>query len=465
MNRSHLLSTPYVVFLVIAAAAPLASMIGNLPIAIAHGTGANVPVAFLLAGVVLFLFSVGFSFIAHRLVRAGAFYAYIAEGLGKPCGVGAAYCAVIAYSAFAFGLATACGYFDGQVFKAVGLKVSWAVCAVLSVLLTGWLNYRSMEASSKILGVIIVVESAVLVAFDASVIIAKGWAALPLTSFSLHHWMVPGLGVSLMTAFSCFVGFESAALYGKESANPKRSIPLATYCAVLLIGVFYLFTAWIAIGAIGTDNTKSIALAHGGTLMLDLITRYEGQIAANIAGLLLCTSILATYIAIHAAAARYIHALADEGLLPRGLARFNDIKKVPQAATFWLSIVTLIGLGGILLAHANPYLLVIPVLIGAGTLGIIALQAAASIAILVYVCRYRQEAGYVVLVASCLAAIGLLVALMTVCKNFSRLSNITSSYIGWLPALYLIVSVMGIGFSLWMRWRRPSLYARLALAK
>lgn len=465
MARSNLLSTPYVVFLVIAAAAPLASMIGNLPIALAHGTGAYVPVAFLLAAFVLLLFSVGFSFIAHRLVRSGAFYAYIAEGLGKPFGVGAAYCAVIAYSVFAFGLATACGYFDAQVFSALGFKVSWVVCAALSVLLTGWLNYRSMEASSQLLGVIIVVESAVLAAFDASVIITKGSSALPLSSFSMHHWLAPGLGISLMTAFSCFVGFESAALYGKESTNPKRSIPLATYIAVLFIGAFYLFTAWIAVGAIGTVNTKSLALAHGGTLMLDLITRYEGQIAADIAGLLLCTSILATYIAIHAAAARYIHALADEGLLPRILARFDEIKKVPQAATLCLSAVTLICLGGIMLSHAKPYLSVIPVLIGTGTLGIIALQAMASLAILFYVLAHRKEAGLIVLGASSLAAIGLFIALITVCKNFSLLSNIASTYITWLPALYFFVFMTGLSFSLWMRRYRPALYARLTLTK
>lgn len=465
MKHSPLLSTPYVVFLVIAAAAPLASMIGNLPIAIAHGTGANVPVAFLLAGLVLLLFSVGFSFIAHRLVRAGAFYAYIAEGLGKPFGVGAAYCAVIAYSVFAFGLAAACGYFDAQVFKAIGLKVSWVICAFLSVFLTGWLNYRSMDASSKLLGVIIVVESAVLAVFDASVIMAKGWAALPLASFAPHHWMIPGLGISLMTAFSCFVGFESAALYGKESANPKRSIPLATYIAVLLIGGFYLFTSWIAVGAIGTNNTKSIALAHGGTLMLDLITRYEGQVAADIAGILLCTSILATYIAIHAAAARYIHALADEGLFPRLLARFDDVKKVPQAATLCLSVITLLCLGGIMLSHAKPYLVVIPVFIGTGTLGIIALQAAASIAILFYVFAHRQDAGAVVLIASLLAVIGLVVALITVCENFSLLSNVANIYIAWLPILYLAIFIAGFSFTLWMRWRRPWLYARLNLTK
>ena len=465
MTRSHLLSTPYVSFLVIAAAAPLASMIGNLPIALARGTGANVPVAFLLAGLILLLFTSGFSFIAHRLVRSGAFYAYIAEGLGKPCGVGAAYCAVIAYSVFALGLAAASGYFDAQVFQAVGLKVGWVICAAVSVLLTGWLNYRSMEASSKLLGVIIVVESAVLVVFDVSVILAKGSAALPLSVFAPNHWLAPGLGVSLMTAFACFVGFESAALYGKETANPKRSIPLATYIAVLLIGTFYLTTAWIAVGAIGTADTKSVAIAHGGTLMLDLITHYEGQIAADIAGILLCTSILATYIAIHAAAARYLHALADEGLLPRALARFDEIKKVPKAATIFLSAVTFLCLGLIMFSHANPYTSIIPVLIGTGTAGIIALQAGAAIAIVFYVYAHRATAGGLILAASCGAAIGLCVALATVCMNFSLLSNVATIFVAWLPALYLVVFVVGLVFSLWLRWRRPLIYARLALEK
>jgi amino acid transporter len=105
--RPHQLSTQYIVFLVIAAAAPLASMIGNLPIAIARGTGPNVPIAFLIAGAILIAFTTGYAFIGRRVVSTGAFYTYVAEGLGKPLGVGTAYCAIISYGAFAFGLAAA----------------------------------------------------------------------------------------------------------------------------------------------------------------------------------------------------------------------------------------------------------------------------------------------------------------------------------------------------------------------
>lgn len=463
--RQRLLSTPYIVFMVVAAAAPLASMIGNLPIAIARGTGANVPVAFLIASAILIAFTTGYAFIGRRVVSTGAFYTYVAEGLGKPMGVGAAFCAVIAYTTFTFGLATACGYFDEQVAIAIGAKLDWTVFAALSVLVTGLLNLRSMEASAKILAVIIVVETAVLAVFDISVIGAKGAAAFPLASFAPSQWFAPGLGVSLMTAFTCFVGFESGALYTREAADPVRSIPLASYVSVIMIGCFYLITAWITIGAMDAHDVKGQALAHGGTLVLDLIKDYDGKSVADVAGLLLCTSMLATYIAIHAAAARYVFALSDEGLLPKGLARFNAHRNVPVGATLFVSTATMICLGIVAAVGGDPYAAIIPVLFGTGTLGIIALQAAAAVAILCYVFRRRREAGLVVMGAAVCAALGLSVALATVCANFTLLSTVDTPFVAWLPALYPITLILGVVFALWLRAARPAHYKRLALVE
>ena len=43
--------------------------------------------------------------------NAGAFYSYIARGLGKPAGLGAAALAVFSYNAIQIGLYGAFGYF------------------------------------------------------------------------------------------------------------------------------------------------------------------------------------------------------------------------------------------------------------------------------------------------------------------------------------------------------------------
>jgi len=463
-DEQSLLSTRHVIFLVLAAAAPLAAMIGNLPIAIARGTGANTPIAFLIAGGILIAFTTGYAFIGRRVVSMGAFYTYVAEGLGKPLAIGVAYCAIVSYGAFTFGLASACGYFDAQVFHAIGYDMSWVILTALSILITAFLSRRPMRVSSKLLGLILVVESAVLVIFDVSVIAAKGWDAFPMESFSFDKWLAPGLGVSLMTAFTCFVGFESGALYSREARDPTRSIPLASYVSVVFIGSFYLLTAWITVGALGIEGTKEIALQHGSELMLDLIKQYGGETMSDIAGILLCISMLATYIAIHAAATRYIFALAREGLLPNFLARFDIVRNVPIGATFFMTLTTVLSLVFIASFQTDPYTAMIPVLIGMGTLGIIALQAAASIAILFYVLKRKDEAGLSVLLSSLVAAVGLSMALGSVSTNFTLLSMVDTSFVKWLPVIYPATLMTGFLFGLWLRQAQPHKYNQLAFA-
>ena len=49
-------------------------------------------------------------------------------------------------------------------------------------------------------------------------------------------------------------------MYGEESKNPKKIIPLATLLGVIGIGVFYVFISWMAIA--GTGPEQAIALAQ-----------------------------------------------------------------------------------------------------------------------------------------------------------------------------------------------------------
>ena len=115
----------------------------------------------------------------------------------------------------------------------------------------------------------------------------------------------------------------------RKPKTPTRSIPAATYAAVILIGVFYLITAWATVGAVGPGQAAAFANAQSGLMMFALLTRYSGQTAADIMGVLLCTSLLATYLAMHNAAARYTFALSREKLLPPALGRFHPASATP----------------------------------------------------------------------------------------------------------------------------------------
>jgi len=80
--RRNAMGVPEMVFLVIAFAAPLAASTTNIPMAIGLGNGIGAPGAWLLVGLLLALFSVGYTAMSRHISNAGAFYAYITAGLG-----------------------------------------------------------------------------------------------------------------------------------------------------------------------------------------------------------------------------------------------------------------------------------------------------------------------------------------------------------------------------------------------
>ena len=124
----------------------------------------------------------------------------------------------------------------------------------------------------------------------------------------------------------------------------------------------------------GPEHARAMATAQGGQLLFGLITRYCGQPAADVAGALLCTSLLASYLAIHNAATRYIFALSREKLLPPALGKLNPVRYAPSNASLAVSVLTTVCLVGFAVIGADPYRTVFPVLIGLATLGVIGVR-------------------------------------------------------------------------------------------
>ena len=449
------LSTPRIVFLVIAAAAPLASMIGNLPIALGRGNGAGTPGAFVIAGLTLLCFAVGYAAMSRRIVNTGAFYTYITEGLGTAAGIGSAYTAMIAYLAFTFGLAAFFGYFTDLVLSQAGMHVPWPVYAAVGIVLVAMLGYRTIDLSSAILGALMIGEVVILAIFDASVIAAKGVAvALPAHALAPSLVLTPGLGVSLMVAFTCFLGFESAALYGEEARDPKRSIPIATYTAVISIAVFYLFTAWVVVGAIEPEDIAARANKETGELMFNVFTRYGGEVLTDIMGLLVCFSLLASYLAIHNAAARYIFALAREWLLWPWFGEAHPGSGAPSRASAAVSVMTLVVVAPFALSGLDPFKAGVPVLIGFGSFGIIFLQAFAAIAILVYLRRHGGEPRWV-MAATWLGMLGLIGATIFVAFYFRLLATNDATLVGLMPFVFPLIVLGCLGIGVVLRLIRP----------
>ena len=62
-----------VLFLTVTGAAPISAMLFNVPIAVGYGNGIGAPAAFLVATIILLIFSVGYAAMAAKVTAVGGF--------------------------------------------------------------------------------------------------------------------------------------------------------------------------------------------------------------------------------------------------------------------------------------------------------------------------------------------------------------------------------------------------------
>ncbi|MCT7264528.1 APC family permease, partial [Salmonella enterica subsp. enterica serovar Oranienburg] len=82
------LGVPAVAFMIVAASAPLTVIAGGSTSAFSVTHVVGIPFGYIVLAVFLAVFAVGYAAMSRYVTDAGAFYSYIAQGLGRPAGVG-----------------------------------------------------------------------------------------------------------------------------------------------------------------------------------------------------------------------------------------------------------------------------------------------------------------------------------------------------------------------------------------
>lgn len=225
---------------VIAFAAPLAASVGSIPLAIGLGDGAGAPGAWLLAAITLLLFAVGYAAMSRHMTNAGAFYAYIAAGLGRRCGVATGYLSVVAYSGLVFAVSAFFGFFASTVLETeLSIHVPWFPLSILGVLAAGVLAFTGVEASVRAMMILLGVETALLVVFTAGTLVVA--AREPIRSRrsrrrrssaarSESHWRSPSppSSVSKRPRFSPRKPRTRSAPYAGRRTTRSPSSPSST---------------------------------------------------------------------------------------------------------------------------------------------------------------------------------------------------------------------------------------------
>lgn len=439
-----------VVFMVIAAAAPLTVIGGNMPLAMGLGNGAGAPVGFIIAALVLLLFAVGFVTMTPYVAEAGAFFSYVTQGLGHRVGMGIAAVALIAYTAIQVGIYGYIGWaIDDTIQFYGGPTIPWPFYALAVLAVVALLGYRDIELSAKVLGVALVLEIGIVILLDLVIFARGGESGVNLESFTPDVVTSGSLGVPVLFALTGFIGFEATAVFRDEAREPERTIPRATYLAVLIIGGFYALSCWAFVIATGVDNTRAVAeqtLAGEGNILLDTTLEYLGSAGRDIVNVLLLTSLFACVLSFHNVIARYQFVLARKGLLPGRLGHVHPTHKSPSTSSVVQTVTAAVIVLVFAVLQIDPLVGVFGSMAGVATVGMVILLLTTSISVLVFFARNPELAGGRTMqtrFVPVLASAGLVFSMWLVLSNFTLVTGGTVLLSTILAVIPFVAMVLG----------------------
>lgn len=441
------LGTGSIVFMVVAAAAPLTVVSGTVPLGIALGDGAAFPATFVICCAVLMLFAVGYSAMTPHVPQAGAFYSYVRHGLGRANGRGAAYLALVTYTAVQLAVYGYMGAVAADLVRHYGgPALPWWLWSGVALAGVGVLGYRHIDLSGKVLGVLLLCEVGIVLALDA-VVVADGGPSGPSTAFLKPEQIGSGsLGLGLVFAIASYLGFEATAIFRDEARDPDRTIPRATYLSLLLIGGFYTLSSWALVSAWGDDQAVQAAGSVPGGMLLTTIERDLGGTAADVAQVLLLTSLFAAALSFHNVLARYGFSLGTSGALPRLFGSRHARHGSPHLASLLQSACAAVLVAVCVAAGMDPVAQVFAWLAGTATLGILLLMSLTCLAVIVHFRRTRQDRRiWHTLAAPGLGLLGLVGCLVLAVANFPLLiggSTALATVLGLMPLAAFAAGVL-----------------------
>ncbi|MEJ7894042.1 MAG: APC family permease [Solirubrobacteraceae bacterium] len=475
------LGLPSVLFCIVTGAAPLAAMVFNVPITVLGG-GFSSPAAFLVATVVLTIFSVGYIEMSRRVTSAGGFYTFVTRGFGPVAGLGTGVLIALCYMIFASAVMGAFGYFAATSFQdwfAVTIP-AYAYTALALAVMTAFAWFH-IELTAKVLGVALVLEVVVLLIFSIGVLAAggaDGLSAEPLNPAqifgndeAIKTFGAAAAGIALFGAFWSWVGFEMAPNYAEESREPRKIAKTATYGSVIGLGLFYILVSYAFVTGWGIDGVGAGVAGQFegeyGSAFYPLADRFVGGGLTTCLEVLVITSSFACAMAFYNTAARYLFALSRERVLPAALGSTHPKRHGPYIASLAVTGLCFVYILGFTIYDSSTqgFLLKLatwsPLL---GVLGLLAIQSLVSFAIIRYFLTTARDGfhWFKTLVAPIVGGVAQAGACYLLIKYRGDLSGADDVlFIKVLPFVPLAVFAAGMVAALVLRSRAKERYAQI----
>jgi amino acid transporter len=440
--------------------APGMAMLLNVS-GVAIVAGGSTPLAFLLGGIgclALAFVVIGFT---RRMASAGYAYTYASRSLGKEAGFMAGWLYFGGFICFVPMTMSGVGYLAANL---LGVNPNlWILFFFIGMALLLVLSIIRIKVTTRTQLVVGIVTVALIVIVDLFTTAKGGANGQALSAFSFGHTVSGGFnGVfyGIIFGVTSYIGFETAADFGEETANPRRNIPIAIIAATLFIVVFYLWTTYSMAIGFGVNNGAKWGADPVGlqTIANTYVAHWVGtlvEIGGMCAAFIVCVACVT-------AGTRTLFAMGREGVLPKFFAHTHPRFKTPVNATITVAVIATVMalIMGYPLADStfgapfsNYYFWAT-----AGTLLIIVVYIMLCLGGIMFFYRTRDSRRWNPLVHVGVPVIG---AIVFGAALYGSVHPTPPGILKWTPYLAIVWVLLGVGAVLWLRASRPDAVARI----
>ncbi len=318
----------------VASAAPAGAAVATFTGAALYARGA-LPLTALLAFLVVLLNGYIISKISLKVSGSGGYYEYVKSGHGPSAALYAGY-AYIFYQimAIAFVSLSIAVFVPAALSYVFNLNISslYIIPILAASLAYGFIvSVRGIKISTSYTMIMALIEIGVIVAMGVYVLISHpsiNTASVFTLKYSYKGITGVALGVLLM--YTAFAGFGASTPLGEETRRAKEAISKSVLYSVIILGVFFVFTAYFFTVAYGPSNMAGYA----GALVpgISILGGYLGVGAAIAITVLFINSLLTGLVVLTNATSRVLMAMGRDGLAPRVLSKTHSKRMTPYVA-------------------------------------------------------------------------------------------------------------------------------------
>jgi len=297
--------------------------------------------AWILGGFISICGALTFAEIGSRFPVAGGFYKIFSACYHPVFAFMLNWSLVIINSFSAVGVAlVGAEYITPVIFSpAIQTQHTVQIVALVTILILFGLNYAGIKTGARTQNVLSGIKILMILFFSAAILFSDSTVSATTSSITSSGSFLAMLGVSLISVFFTYGGYQNTINLGADVKDPQRNIPQSILLGMGIVIVLYMLINIAYVYILGFENVKQSKL-----LAAELASSFLGDAGFKITSGAIFISVMGFINTSLISNPRIYYAMADDKILPGIFKRVHERTQVQQFALIFFTSLMIIGL-------------------------------------------------------------------------------------------------------------------------